>query len=140
MTIEFNRAIECIERHMFVHTHACPIQEGQEAMHYALDTGWFRQSPTISTDGTRVRRRRPCRWRTSATFRPLQPRPPNAVSDVGLRSGVNTMFSSLTPPNGSSGAGDRTARAEIGDPAKKLVECRLDLQLGHAPAKAMVRS
>ena len=44
-TIELNRAIECIERHTLVHTHGCSMQEGLEAMHYALDTGWLPPEP-----------------------------------------------------------------------------------------------
>ena len=43
--IEYHRAVECIERHIFVHTHASPLQDGLDAMHYALETGWLPPQP-----------------------------------------------------------------------------------------------
>jgi len=43
--VEYNRAVECIERHIFVHTHASPLQEGLDAMRYALETGWLPPQP-----------------------------------------------------------------------------------------------
>jgi NADPH:quinone reductase-like Zn-dependent oxidoreductase len=41
LEIEFNRALACINRHTFVHTHACPLHEGIEAVEYAASTGWI---------------------------------------------------------------------------------------------------
>jgi NADPH:quinone reductase-like Zn-dependent oxidoreductase len=43
--IEFNRAIECIGRHTHVHTHACPLREGLDALEFALKTGWIPPEP-----------------------------------------------------------------------------------------------
>ena len=45
LALEYNRAVECIERHIFVHTHASPLQEGLDAMQYALETGWLPPQP-----------------------------------------------------------------------------------------------
>jgi NADPH:quinone reductase-like Zn-dependent oxidoreductase len=38
--ISFNRALECIGRHIFVHTHACPLREGTDAVRYAAENYW----------------------------------------------------------------------------------------------------
>jgi NADPH:quinone reductase-like Zn-dependent oxidoreductase len=43
--IEYHRAVECIERHIFVHTHAYPVEEGLAAMRYAIETGWLPPLP-----------------------------------------------------------------------------------------------
>ena len=42
---EYNRAAECIDRHIFVHTHASPLREGLEAMSYAIENGWLPPVP-----------------------------------------------------------------------------------------------
>ena len=43
--ISHHRAVECIERHIFVHTHASPYREGVDAVRYALETGWLPPRP-----------------------------------------------------------------------------------------------
>jgi NADPH:quinone reductase-like Zn-dependent oxidoreductase len=43
--IAYHRAVECIERHIFVHTHACPLQDGMDAVRYAAKTGWLPPQP-----------------------------------------------------------------------------------------------
>jgi NADPH:quinone reductase-like Zn-dependent oxidoreductase len=37
----FNRAMECIGRHIYVHTHACRYSEGEPAITYAEHNGWM---------------------------------------------------------------------------------------------------
>jgi NADPH:quinone reductase-like Zn-dependent oxidoreductase len=44
-SVEYNRAVECIERHTFVHTHASPLQDGLDAMQFARETGWLPPEP-----------------------------------------------------------------------------------------------
>jgi NADPH:quinone reductase-like Zn-dependent oxidoreductase len=41
MTTRTNRAIECISRHIHVHTHGCKYSEGIAAMQFAEETGWL---------------------------------------------------------------------------------------------------
>jgi NADPH:quinone reductase-like Zn-dependent oxidoreductase len=41
MTTCSNRAIECISRHIHVHTHGCKYSEGIDAMQFAEKTGWL---------------------------------------------------------------------------------------------------
>lgn len=40
LDVRFNRALACISRHMFIHTHACPLHEGLDAFDHAIRTGW----------------------------------------------------------------------------------------------------
>jgi NADPH:quinone reductase-like Zn-dependent oxidoreductase len=40
MTTSANRAVECISRHIHVHTHGCKYSEGVVATYFAEETGW----------------------------------------------------------------------------------------------------
>jgi NADPH:quinone reductase-like Zn-dependent oxidoreductase len=40
MNMEFNRATACINRHIIVHTHACPLHDCREAVRYAAQNHW----------------------------------------------------------------------------------------------------
>ena len=41
MTLSSNRALECISRHIHVHTHGCKYSEGLAATQFAEETGWM---------------------------------------------------------------------------------------------------
>jgi len=41
MTVESNRALECIRRHTFVHTHYARLSEWRAASEYSVQTGWM---------------------------------------------------------------------------------------------------
>jgi NADPH:quinone reductase-like Zn-dependent oxidoreductase len=41
MNTSFNRAVECISRHIHVFTHGSKYIEGVAAMHFAEETGWM---------------------------------------------------------------------------------------------------
>jgi len=40
MILTFNRAVECMSRHTYVHTHGCRRSEGIASMHFAEESGW----------------------------------------------------------------------------------------------------
>jgi NADPH:quinone reductase-like Zn-dependent oxidoreductase len=40
LDIEFNRAAACLNRQLFVHTHATPLGEATEAVRYAVENNW----------------------------------------------------------------------------------------------------
>jgi NADPH:quinone reductase-like Zn-dependent oxidoreductase len=40
MTMTYNRAVECMKRHIHVHTHGGKYSEGVAALHFAEETGW----------------------------------------------------------------------------------------------------
>jgi NADPH:quinone reductase-like Zn-dependent oxidoreductase len=60
MQLWFLRAIECIERHQFVHTHYARYSEGVQAVRFALANEWlpevddrvytFDEIPTLGSD------------------------------------------------------------------------------------------
>lgn len=50
MMTSTNRALECISRHIHVHTHGCKYSEGVAATHFAEETGWMAPLDNIVYD------------------------------------------------------------------------------------------
>lgn len=48
MTLEYLRAIECIQRHQHIHTHACGRQELVDAVAFQEEHGWLPQVDTVT--------------------------------------------------------------------------------------------